>query len=178
MNAVRRIAILLCSLVLLPWLSGCALLKAPGDAYWLDPQAPRPSSAAVSLLHYALYARNLGGKSLTEEAERVRLAYAAEKNDFRLLQYAMVLSVPGQTAADHRRAQQLLEPLARPGDGRDSELQALALLMRANLAEHRRLEDGSHSQQRRAEDLEKKLEALKDIEKSLLRHEKGAGGPK
>ncbi len=185
MSALRRVAFILCSLLLLPGLNSCALLKAPRDAYWLDPQAPRPSSDAVSLLHYSVFARNLSGKPLAEETERVRLAYAAEKTDFRLLQYATVLSVPGATAADHRRAQQLLEPAPRPADGRDSELQALASLMRANLAEYRRLEEGSHSQaqrareeQRRAEDLETKLEALKDIEKSLQRHDKGAKGPK
>jgi hypothetical protein len=182
MSALRRTGIILCTVVLLPVLSSCALLTPPRDAYWVDPQGPRPSSDAVSLVHYALFARNLGGKHLADETERLRLAYAAEKNEFRLLQYAIVLSVPSATAADHRRALQLLEPPPKPGDGRDSELQALASLMRAHLAEYRRLEDGSHAQaqkareeQRRAEDLEKKLEALKDIEKSLLPRDKAAG---
>lgn len=178
----RRIAILLCGLLLLSALNSCALLKPPREAYWLDPQGPRPGSDAVSLLHYAAYARNLGGKQLAEETERVRLAWTAEKTDFRLLQYVLALSVPAASPADHRHALQLLDPLLRPGDGHDSELQALASLMRANLAEHRRLEDGSHSnaqkareEQRRAEELEQKLEALKDIEKSLLPRGKPAG---
>ncbi len=175
MSARRRIALFLCSLLLL---GSCALLKPPREAYWLDPQGPRPGSDAVSLIHYALYARNLGGKQLAEETERVRLAWTAEKTDFRLLQYAMVLSVPTASAADHRRALQLIDPLARPGDDHDSELQALASLMRAHVAEYRRLEDGSYSQYRRAEELEKKLEALKDIEKSLLPRDKATGGAK
>ena len=172
---IRRIAILMCSLLLL---SSCALLKPPREAYWLDPQAPRPGSDAVSLIHYAVYAKNLGGKQLAEETERVRLAWTAEKTDFRVLQYAMALSVPGATAADHRRALQLIEPLTRPGAGRDAELRALASLMHAQLAEQRRLEDGSHSHFRRAEKLEKKLEALKDIEKSLLPRGKPKAGAK
>jgi hypothetical protein len=171
----RRIVILLCSLLLL---SSCALLKPPREAYWLDPQAPRPASDAVSLIHYAVYVKSLGGKQLAEETERVRLAWTAEKTDFRVLQYAMALSVPGTSAADHRRAQQLIEPLTRPGDGRDGELRALASLMHAQLAEQRRLEDGSHSHFRRAEELEKKLEALKDIEKSLLPRGKPKAGVK
>ena len=182
MNALYRIATLLCALLLLSGLSSCAPMKAPRNAYWHGPQAPHPSSDAVSLLHYAQFARKLGGKQLTEETERVRLNYAAEKSDFRLLQYALALSVPNATAADHRRALQLIDPLTQPGHGRDSELRALASLMHANLTEQRRLEDGGASQaqrareeQRRAEDLEKKLEALKDIEKSLLRPDKGAG---
>lgn len=166
----RLAALLVCLFMTLS--GGCALLKPPAEAYWLDPQGPRPSSDAVSLLHYSLYVRNLGGKQLAEETERVRQAHAAEKTDFRLLQYAMALSVPAASAADQRRALQLLDPLARGEDGRGSELRALASLMRAQLAEHRRLEDGSHTQQRRADDLEKKLEALKDIEKSLLPHGK------
>jgi hypothetical protein len=172
----RLATILACLLMTL--LGSCALLKPPADAYWLDPQGPRPSSDAVSLLHYSLYVRNLGGKQLAEETERVRLAHAGEKTDFRLLQYAMALSVPAASAADQRRALQLLDPLARGEDGRDKELRALASLMRAQLAEQRRLEEGSHSQQRRADDLEKKLEALKDIEKSLLPRGKTPGRPK
>lgn len=171
----RRIAILLCSLLLL---SSCALLKPPREAYWLDPQSPRPGSDAVSLIHYAVYARNLGGRQLAEETERVRLAWTAEKSDFRVLQYAMALSVPTASAADHRRALQLIEPLTRPGAGRDGELRALASLMHAQLTEHRRLEDGSTANYRRAEELEKKLEALKDIEKSLLPRDKAKGGAK
>lgn len=185
MSALRRIALVLCALSLLTGLSSCALFKPTTDAYWLDPQAPRPSSDAVSLLHYALFARNLAGKQLAEETERVRLIYTADKSIFRLLQYAMVLAVPAATTADHRRAQQLLDSLTRPGDGRDAELHVLASMMRANLAEHRRLEDGSHSlaqkareEQRRAEDLEQKLEALKDIEKSLLPRNKPKGRAK
>lgn len=175
MNTAHRIAVLFCSLFLL---SSCALLKPPHDAYWIDPQGPRPSSDALSLIHYAAYARKLGGKSLAEETERVRQASSAEKTDFRLLQYAMALSVPGTTAADRRRALQLIEPLTRPGEGRDEELRALASLIQAHLAEQRRLEDGSHSHYRRAEELEKKLEALKDIEKSLLPRDAAPRGAK
>lgn len=185
MNVLHRIATLLCALLLLSGLSSCALMKPPQNTYWLDPQAPRPSSDAVSLLHYSTFARKLAGKQLAEETERLRLAWTAEKTDFRLLQYAMALSAPGTTAVDHRRALQLLDPLPQPGQGRDNELRALASLMHANLTELRRLEDGSAShaqkareEQRRAEELEKKLEALKDIEKSLLRPDKGAGGHK
>lgn len=168
----------LCLLILVSALSACALLKPPRDAYWLDRSAPRPASDAVSLLHYATYARKLSGKPLAEETERLRLAQLAESTDFRQLQYAIALSVPAATTADQRRAMQLLETLSRPGEDRDAELQALASLMRASLAEHRRLEDGILSQQRRAEDLEKKLEALKEIEKSLLPAKQPARGRK
>lgn len=175
MNAWGRIALLLCCLSLL---SSCALLKPPSEAYWLDPQGPRPSSDAVSLIHYATYARSLGSKQLAEETERVRLVWTTERTDFRLLQYVMVLSVPAASAADHRRALQLVESLTRPGAGRDPELRALASLMHANLTEQRRLEDGGTANYRRAEELEKKLEALKDIEKSLLPRDKAKGGAK
>lgn len=175
MNASRSTLPLLCSVVLL---SSCALLSPPRDAYWLDPQAPRPSSDTVSLIHYAAYARNLGSRQLAEETERVRIAWNAERTDFRLLQYVMALSVPGATAVDHRRALQLIGPLIRPGDGQDGDLRTLASLIHAQLTEQRRLEDGSHSQYRRAEELEKKLEALKDIEKSLLLRDKTKGDAK
>lgn len=175
MNARHRFVVWLCSAVLL---GGCALLKAPGADYWIDPQEPRPASDAASLLRYASYARNLDARQLGEETERVRTAWTAEKTDFRLLQYVMVLSVAGATAADHRRALQLIAPLTRAGDGRDGDMRALASLMHAHLVELRRLEDGGYSHYRRAEELEKKLEALKDIEKSLLPRDRATGGAK
>lgn len=185
MKTLTRVATAFWIVLLGSGLGACALMTAPPNAYWLDAKAPPPAGEAVSLLHYSAYARKLGSRQLAEELERVRLAYAAEKSDFRLLQYVMALSVPVATAAEHRRALQLVEPLTQSDDRRDRDLQALASMMHASLTEQRRLEEGSASQaqrvreeQRRAEELEKKLEALKDIEKSLLRPEKSAGSPK
>ena len=81
-------------------------------------------------------------------------------------------STPDAGAGDRKQAQQLLEPML---DGKhDSGLKALAALLNAhltalNLAQQQGIQQG----QKRIDELEKKLDAVKDIERSLLRREKG-----
>ena len=187
-RAAKIIAPLFCRVlpvVLLAGLAGCAQFKAapqdesrikaasqdesrikaaPQDEYRIGVGTPQPAGEAVSLLYYFDYARGLSAADRTKETERMRLLHVRNKSDFHALQYAMLLSVPG---GDVHRAQQLLEPLTREGGAQSRELRALALLLTIDLAERRRLEDGVH----KADDLEKKLEALKNIEKNLIQRD-------
>ena len=146
--------------LLLAGLAGCAQFKAPQDEYRIGVGVIQPAGEAVSLLYYFDYARGLSAADLAKETERMRLLHVRNKSDFHALQYVMLLSIPG---GDAHRAQQLLEPLTREGGAQSRELRALALLLTTDLAERRRLEDGV----RKADVLEKKLEALKNIVKSL-----------
>lgn len=131
--------------------------------------APRGSGGVAALLRYFDHVRNLSPAEFAAEAEKARQLYAAEKSDFRLLQYVLLLSTP---RGDARRAQQLLEPLLKEGEERSlGELRTLAVLVYMDLAERRRLEMNVQAQARRADELEKKLEALKDIERSLMERE-------
>ena len=163
--------------LLLAALSGCAQMKAPpneeriGVAVTQPAGVTQPVGEAVSLLYYFDYAHGLSAAELAKETERMRLLHARNKSDFHALQYAMLLSLP---VGDVHRAQQLLEPLTRGGRGQSRELRALALLLTTDLAERRRLEDGV----RKADDLEKKLEALKNIEKSLIQRDTDDAGEK
>lgn len=150
-SKVRRIWLAL----LFVGLAGCAQFKTTQD------DSP---VGAVALLYYFDTVRSLSAADLSRESERMRLLHIRNKSDFHTLQYAMLLSLPG---GDAHRAQQLLEPLTREGGVQSRELRALALLLATDLAERRRLEDGV----RRADDLEKKLEALKNIEKSLIQRD-------
>ena len=173
-------------------LVGCAQVEPARDvsgagvAAVVEAKAPPPSSEAVSLLYYAQSIRAMSGKDLADETDRVRLAYATEKSDLYMLQYVLALSVSSASVANQRRALQLLEAFAAPADGRNSELQTLAALLRADIAERRRLEDIAYGQtqklreeQRRNEELDKKvealtkkLEALINIERNLLHRDK------
>ncbi|CAG4884340.1 conserved exported protein of unknown function [Georgfuchsia toluolica] len=183
-------------------LTGCAQLSqlrtqiADNGYYWIKPGQAHASGRAAALLYYADYVRNLNATDYAQEAEHVRLLYTSEKTDFRLLQYALALSVPG---GDARKAQQMIEPLLKKNKSADTELDALAQLLDSDLAERRRLEAETRQAEaeakraeaeakraeasarraeagaKRAEELEKQLEAIKNIEKNMIEHGKSGG---
>lgn len=144
-----------------------------GDHYWLKPADMYIGmDDAVSLLHYANYARSLSVGERERELERQRTAYARDKSDFRRLQYALALSA-GEVGPNERKlALQLLEAFQ---DGRhDSGLAALAAVLATHLNSVAQAQQmGAQQGQKRIDELEKKLDAVKDIERSLLRREKG-----
>lgn len=148
-------------------LSACATTGRPGsgDRYWIkSDESYVGMDEAVSLLHYANHVRNLNGTDRERETERQRLAFVRDKSDFRRLQYALALATAEAGANERKQAQQLLEPML---EGRhNSGLTALATLLNAHLFS---LGQG----QKRIDELEKKLDAVKDIERSLMRREKG-----
>ncbi len=181
------------SVLLMTTLGGCAQVVARHEVGTVVAERkPLSVADAALLLHYAQASRAMNGKEQADELERLRQAYVSEKTDTVALQYALILSVPGATVANQRRALQVLETFLMPAEGeagaggRKAEVQALASLLRSDLVERRRLEDIAYSQtlklreeQRRSEELEKqveaqtkKLEALVNIERRLLRRGK------
>jgi len=161
---------------MLAMLAGCAQLNASNNTpkdYWIKPGRPAPSGRAIALLYYADYLRELSQADYVREVTRAQQLYASEKSDFRLLQYVLAVSIPG---SDSRRAQLALEPLVSDSKGHDPELYALASMINNDLAERHRLELGTRRAEagaKRADDLEKKVEALKAIEKNLIQRDAG-----
>ena len=153
-------------------LTGCAQMRNQATTdYWMKSGQLRASSRAVALLYYADYVRNLNATDYAQEAEHARALSVAEKTDFRQLQYALALSVPG---GETRRAQQITDMLLKESKLPDPELAALAQMISSDLTERRRLEAGSRKAEvgaKRADELEKKVEALKNIEKTLIQRE-------
>ncbi len=174
------------SLVLLQ--AGCAQFRtqSANQDYWIKPGQAQASRGVVALLNYADYVRTISAAEYAQEVEHVRSLYASEKTDFRLLQYALALSVPG---GDARKAQQLIEPLLKENKATDPELGALARFLDSDLtedmAERQRLEAEikraaagarrAEAGAKRADELEKQLEAIKKIERSLIEHGKSSG---
>jgi hypothetical protein len=165
------------SLSWVPLLALCACTAMHGgeDRYWLKPDASSSIGDVPSLLQYASYARNLGAAEREREIERQRSAYGRDKSDFRRLQYALLLSAPEAAANERKLAHQLVEPLLE--SKRNPDLAALAGLVYAQLNAQASATATSSTAiaqcQKRAEELEKKLDAVKDIERSLMRREKG-----
>ena len=96
-----------------------------------DPEADRgDGTEAGVVLAYHARARKLSGAELAREQEAARRAYVKSRSDGNRMRYALVLAVPGATAADETRALEAVEPLTRNAA---SPLHGLALLGRWSL---------------------------------------------
>lgn len=131
--------------------------------------APSEADAVTPLLAYADRLRGLPGSELAQEI--TRLGNAASAGD--QLRLALTLSQTRQLP-DLVRAQDLLQRALANTSEEARPLHALARLLAARFAEQRRAEDQLDRQnqqlrelQRRLEQTQDKLDALKEIERSL-----------
>lgn len=136
------------------------------------PQAPPPQADAAvrDLLAFHDRTRQLAPQDLAAELARLNDAPPGPRTT---LQLALLL---GQTRSngDTARALMLLEPLLRSTAPEAAPWQPLARLLASRFAEQRRLEEQIERQnqqardnQRKLDQLNEKLEALKAIERSL-----------
>jgi len=135
---------------------GCAGLRglpATGEP-WVKPGGPRPAGDSESLLMYFEYVRKLPAPELVKEHEMTRESYVKSHSDFNRVRYAMVLAVPGSAFNDEARALEEIDPLVKNAD---APLHGVAYLL--NL----QIQDQRHDQS-----LQRKLDALKSLEKSLI----------
>jgi hypothetical protein len=172
--------------------AGCAAPPA-GE----PPPAPKPApvtsaivpakapSVSESIMTYVLKVRNLTNSVLTDEVHKMREALAREKSDANRLKLAVVLVQSGST--DEAEILSLVDPATQ--EHVDPGLRGLAVLLHTALTDRRktreallatqgRLRDTQKSQEstlarsdqlkKQVEELEKKLTALKSIEKSLI----------
>jgi hypothetical protein len=148
------------------WIIASALLLAGCDTLQqVERREPaptvemrRPVSDVESLLLYYRHIGRLKEDQLGRELEIARTAYAREVSDFNRVRLAMVLGLPGASPNDNTRSLELLEPVAK---NQTAELSALASLLTAQLQERKRLDAN-------AQDLQKKLDALKSLERSMM----------
>lgn len=162
-------------------LGACAALKSLDlgkPEYWVKPGSARPGSEVESLLMYFEYAKKLSGNDLNKEHEQVKQAFANSKSDFARLQYVLLLVMSGAAFRDEGRALGLLDPLLKENAAASPGLRTFAYFLNAEIAEHRRLEDGAQTvnqkwreEQKRSEALQQKLDAIKSIEKTMIERE-------
>jgi hypothetical protein len=143
----------------------------PGPPASVQPAAPvdRDSETVTPLLAYADRARTLQGAELTQEI--TRLADPSVPAD--QMRLALALSQTRQLY-DLVRAQELLQRVLANASAEARPLHPVARLLAARLSEQRRVEDLLDRQnqqlrdlQRRLEQTQEKLDALKEIERSL-----------
>lgn len=160
---------------------GMATATKPAPAAPPAPSIAAPSEvdAVTPLLAYADRLRNLPGPELAQEI--TRLGNAASAGD--QLRLALTLSQTRQLP-DLVRAQDLLQRALANNSEEARPLHALARLLAARFAEQRRVEDQLERQnqqlrelQRRLEQTQDKLDALKEIERSLSNRPAAAPAP-
>ena len=144
-----------------------AALPHPTVCPAVIPSPVATPSPADDLLTYYRRVRDLSGADLTHELALVNEQGHGEHSQ---LQRAMLFA----QARDWQRAQNILDTVLKSPDSSALPYKPLAQLLADNYGEQHRLEDQGDKQQQQARDLQKhvdqlndKLEALKNIERNL-----------
>ncbi|MBA2965275.1 MULTISPECIES: hypothetical protein [Ramlibacter] len=140
------------------------------------PQAETPSPAVLALVH-ADRIRGLNPAELQQEVARLSAPADASDAAAPLAQMQLAIAlIQTRAPADAARAGQLLQRVLGQGTPAASPLHPLARQLQAQLAEQKRLEDQIERQaqqlrdaQRRVEQLNDRLDALRAIERSRPR---------
>ena len=150
--------------------SAAASIKLPAPATAAAPTASAANDALPNMLSYAERVRLMPSAELGQEAARLAGDQSGPANQ---LQLALVLSQLRQLP-DLVRAQELLARVLGNSNDQAQPLHPLARLLAARYAEQRRVEEQLEKQtqqtreaQRKLDQTNERLEALKAIERSL-----------
>ena len=148
------------------------------DTPWYQTLAESRQSDADRVLLFYERLRSMKASELTRELEATREAFESDKSDVNRLELAILLSSPGTSFRDDSTAIALLNPVAKEKSAGTATLRSLAILLQTELVELRRAEEAAQGQatklkdeQRRAEALQQKLDAILDMEMKMIERE-------
>lgn len=157
-------------------LSACANLNGvlhPANANWSSSMIV--TSQAEELLLYYDYLRKQPAAELAREYDKARQNLAQARTDVNRLRVALLLSLPNTAFHDAAAALALVNEQLKDTKATNSGLHGLASLLAVSLAEQQRItEDMTQKwkdEQKRADGLQEKVEAIKTMEKSLIRRD-------
>lgn len=170
----RRLSIALTAALCL---SACSTL--PGafnkDAMFAKRPLLNKLLSSDSLLDYAAAQRARSPSELADEIERLNKAFTTRPSEFTRLRLAVFLATQPQPHGDRSRALSLLDVAAGETTGRGRH-HPLASLLIGLLQDAKRADDNMlsaqqkyHDEQKRAEGLQQKLDALRDIDRNIDR---------
>lgn len=161
------------------------LVEPPRPEVRPEPPPPSPPPEAVPtdverLLVQSESVRRMQSPEAARELEQARQAFNRAKTDYNRMQLALLSLLSNTGGRDDARALALLEPLLKdlPKEKSGSGLRALAALVYNQITEERRIDEKMKEEQKRADALQQKLDALKEVEKSLLDREQSKVRPK
>lgn len=139
----------------------------------------RPNEAAAMLDFYVAL-RTKSATGLRQELEEARREFAAGSAEAARIRLAMIQLLPGGAVRNEAQAAQLLEPYARGDTRAQSPFRGIAQLLLAQLDQARRFEAGAQAQaaklreeQKRSDELQRKLDALKEVERAMIQKDQG-----
>jgi len=164
MIPVLRIA----SLLLLLNLTACTGLSARSRVTDTSPASQisgTMESDVDAMLRYHQRIKRLNQAELNKEHEQVNQAFVQTKSDLSRVQLSLLFSLPNANFRDDAMALNLLKEWLKEGKPPYSGLRAFGFFL-TTLLEDMREKD------KRADALQKKLDALKSMEKNLMQREK------
>jgi len=176
MNDRTLLLLLLCGLCL----GACAQLEqraTPTNGAWSGPEAQHGADS-TEVLAYFQRIKGLSGDALAAEHAAASQALAKRRSDVHRLKLALLLILPRTSFKDEGRAAALANEVANNKAADAPEMKNLALLL-ATIATEQKQQDERWQQlaqkqkddEKRAEALQQKLDALKNIEKDLIQRE-------
>ena len=139
------------------------------------PPAPAPPSEdtqMIALLADLQRFGNMQGEELKRELATALGTFSRQRTDVNRVRLAVLYTLVRQTPQDDQRALQLFENVARNA-APDSSIRHLAAVLQAQVVERQR---AVHDEQQKADAAIQKLEALRAMERSLLRDRVRSGG--
>jgi predicted ribosome quality control (RQC) complex YloA/Tae2 family protein len=186
--------------VLAALLGGCIPATEPNTRRdpWYQAVAEPLQGDDARALHFYDNALKLKGAELARKLESTRQEFEKDKSELNRLQLAMLLSLPGTGFRDDPAALDLVQPFLSDKRYENSVLRPLALMLHSHLSElkrllseHKRLEEQlselkrleealqqqtakTKEEQRRADALQQKLEAILEMEMKMIEREQAA----
>ena len=157
--------------------SDAVALAAPSASPGVPPPTLVPESNTddqqlIALLGDLQRFGNLSADELKRELAIATQALAKQRNDINRVRLAVLYSLSRASPQDDQRALQLLDNVAKGAPG-PASVKQLALVLQAQIAERMR---AVRDEQQRAEAAVQKLEALRQMERSLMRDRSRGGG--
>jgi hypothetical protein len=164
--------------------AGCATSQAPAPTVRLHPAPPPPlprteptpviSGDELEVIELIKYAQRVAAMSPEQKRAEQTIrnqAFSRDKDVASRMRLALVLATPEAGAEDVTRAEILLRPVASSGVDADQPMRLFARLLYGLIHENA-------GEKQRANQLRNQLEALKDVERSMLQRKQDNEPPR
>jgi len=163
--------------VLATLIGGCAATTGPNtrrDPWYQVVVEPMQGNDTRALRFYENVLM-LKGAELARELNTTRQEFDKDQSELNRVRLALLLSLPGTGFRDDQTALNLVQPFVNDKNYENSVLRPLALMLHTQLSELKRVDEAAQQQtakakeeQRRAEALQQKLEAILDMEMKMF----------
>lgn len=164
--------------IMLAFLSACSTLPAASSphAAWSPPLLV--TSQVEELMLYYDYLRKQSAVALVKEYDTARQSLAQSRTDMNRIRVALLVALPNAPFHDTAAALGLLNEVSKETKTASPGLRGLASMMAALIAEQQGLSQKLKEEQKRADALQGQVNAIKNMEKNLIRRDRHGINPK